>query len=309
MPDLSRRTLTPLLLCALAACGRGETVLSGTLAEGEEITHVWVLGGAERALVEADSFRVDAGREEALELRFAREEREVGRMELRGLPRGATLALRGVSVDDGLAFPRALEGGRAHRVEINGVRFATAAALPDRVDEPTTLLSRSRSGDALLVRPGGDRLPDLRVVVTPGTEIRTPDGDPASLERTDFGDTLRVTGVVENGFVIASQVVIPRRRAADVRAEAEPARPGSMATAQPATGSDGGGAAASRGQEATARPTSDRAGRDAERELERLQERAREEAERLQRELERELERARPGRGNAPPGRGRGRDG
>gem|GEM_PF-4956963 len=202
--------MRPTILCIcflLSGCGRGEIVLSGTLAEGENLTHVWQLGSDQRAEIVGDSFTVSGITSDVVELRFARGANEAGGMELREIARGAHLQLRGIRVEDGVAFPAAVEGA-ADRVVVNGVRMGGVAALPDRVAIAGLLLSRSRSGDALLVRPDDDQLPDLRVVVTPATAVQGPGGGTASLERTDFGDSLRVTGVVEDGFLIATAVEI-----------------------------------------------------------------------------------------------------
>jgi hypothetical protein len=80
---------------------------------------------------------------------------------------------------DGVAFPLSLEdesdtGGGGQRSAARHPR----RRYPSEWTSRAALLSRSRSGDALLVRPKVRGLPDLRVVVTPGTEVRTQDGDP-----------------------------------------------------------------------------------------------------------------------------------
>jgi hypothetical protein len=200
-------------LVLTAGCGGGESTLSGTLAEGENVTHVWVVGGTERTAVVNDSFHLSGITGDPVEILFARGEREAGRMELRDIPPGARLTLRGIAVNERLAFPASLAGDDDVIVSVNGLRMGTPGTIPGSVDGWTILLSRSRSGDALLVRPDGSRLPDLRVVITPGTQIRTEDGDPASLTRTDFGDSLRIVGQREGGFVIATLVEIRRSRA------------------------------------------------------------------------------------------------
>lgn len=210
------KKLALVLITLACGCGGSEATLTGTLAAEEGITHVWVLGEPERAEVVGDSFALAGLRAGNVELRFARDADEVGRMEIRELPASGRIRLREIGFEDGIAFPLAVEGDGAVRLEVNGVRLGSAAAYPADVDLRGTLLSRSRSGDALLVRPADAGLPDLRVVVTPGTEVRTEDGDPADLERTDFADTLRVVGVVEDGYVIAASVEVPRERARPV---------------------------------------------------------------------------------------------
>jgi hypothetical protein len=201
------------IMVLTAACGSRESTLSGTLAEGEDVTHVWVVGGTERTAVVNDSFHISGITGDPVEILFARGEREAGRMELRDIPRGSHLHLREIAVEEMLAFPVSMVGDDDLIVSVNGVRLGTPGSIPGSVDGWTTLLSRSRSGDALLVRPDASRIPDLRVVVTPGTEVRTEDGDPTSLERTDFGDSLRIVGQREGGFVIATLVEIRRSRA------------------------------------------------------------------------------------------------
>jgi hypothetical protein len=201
------------MMVLTAGCGGRESTVSGTLAEGEDVTHVWVVGGTERTAVVNDSFHLAGITGDPVEILFARGEREAGRMELGDIPRGVHLMLRGIAVEDRLAFPASLVGDDDVIVSVNGLRLGTPGTIPGTVDGWTSLLSRSRSGDALLVRPHGSRLPDLRVVVTPATEIRTEDGDPATLERTDFGDSLRVVGQREGGFVIATLVEVRRSRA------------------------------------------------------------------------------------------------
>ncbi|CAN5674176.1 hypothetical protein BH23GEM8_BH23GEM8_22950 [soil metagenome] len=211
-----------------AGCGGRESTLSGTLAEGEDVTHVWVVGGTERTAVVNDSFHISRITGDPVEILFARGEREAGRMELRDIPRGTHLSLRGIAVDDMLAFPASMVGDDDVIVSVNGVRLGTPGSIPGSVDGWTTLLSRTRSGDALLVRPDGARLPDLRVVITPGTEIRTEDGDPTSLERTDFGDSIRIVGRREAGFVIATLVEIRRSRADRSDASTEDGTPSAV---------------------------------------------------------------------------------
>lgn len=284
-----RKMLLTLLAAASGACGDRDVALTGTLADPGSATHVWVMGGPERAEIAGDSFSIGGLRAPEVELRFARDEREVGRMEITQLTDGARFHLRGITVDDGLAFPSGVEAEARVRVTINGLRFGTSDAVPENVDVRAALLSRSRSGDALLVRPDGDRLPDLRVVVTPGTTIRTEDGDPVTLERADFGDTLRVVGSGEAGFVVAREIVVPRRLA-------------SPSAAADGEEDDRGGSASQRsGASSGTSPSSGSStpSREARRERERD-----DDDERPQRAKGREERGPPPGRGGPPRGRG-----
>lgn len=207
-----RNPLCLLPILALAACGEDATALVGHLAEGTEATHVWVLGEPARAPVEADSFRLEGLTGELLDLRFAEGDEEVARMEIRGVRPGEGLRLRGVWFDDGVAYPAAVEGPGV--LTVNGLRMAGAEEGDSRqVDATGTVLAVSDEGDALLVRREEGEGADLRVVVTPGTLVRTADGDPASAEGLEFGDSVRVMGPSESGYLVATELVVPRERA------------------------------------------------------------------------------------------------
>ncbi|CAN5777428.1 hypothetical protein BH23GEM6_BH23GEM6_26310 [soil metagenome] len=230
--DMRLRAIAVCLL--LSGCERGGTTLSGTVAEGENLTHVWKLGSDQRGEIVGDSFFVADITSDVVELRFARGDNEVGGMELREIARGVHLRLRGIAFEDGVAFPASVEGAQAAAVVVNGVRIGNSAGLPNRVDVQGILLSRSRTGDALLIRPDGDQLPDLRVVVTPATEVRRSGGETASLERTDFGDSLRIVGPVEDGFVIATGVELLARSGAGEGSSTSSSTPSSESPSGPA---------------------------------------------------------------------------
>lgn len=203
-----RRLALAAAIAALAAgCGRSVTV-SGTMQEDAEATAVWHYGGDERAEVEADSFRIEGLPGGAIDLRFTDGEGMHARMELREVPSGSTLRLLDVWVEDGVAYPSRVEG--AERVVVNGIRMGDAGALPATVDERGVVIAASRAGDALLVRPLTGTLPDLRVVVTPATEVVSPDGDPVPSSGAGVGDTVRVTGGIEGGYVVATRLEVPR---------------------------------------------------------------------------------------------------
>jgi hypothetical protein len=241
-----------LATAALTACGDDPTIIDGRLAEGAEATHVWVLGAPERAAVSADSFRLEGVPEGLLDLRFAADDEEVARMEIQGVAPGDRLRLRRIWFEDGVAFPAAVEREGEGTLTVNGMRMSGEAAIPARVDVLGTVLAASREGDAMILRPVDPAMPDLRVVVTPGTSERTPDGDPADAEELEFGDSVRVVGQTEQGFVIATELILPRSRASGASLsdgdEAEPrvassaARPAARepATAEDRSRADGG---------------------------------------------------------------------
>jgi hypothetical protein len=208
------RTAALLLVSVLlAACGRGGAVVEGTLLNPDDAAYVWADGQAERGSVEAAAFRLDGVRGDTVDLRFATADDVVGWMRIIGLPGRARLTLEGIWFEEGRAFPSAIGLEDDRVLTVNGLRMAPAGRLPPTIETDATLLALSRDGEALLVRPAEDRLPDLRVVIGPGTAVRTEDGDPISLERLEFGDSLRVGGVSEAGFVLAAEITLPRRLA------------------------------------------------------------------------------------------------
>lgn len=204
------RLLLPILM--MSACGSDPAVVAGDLADGAEATHVWVLGQPERSALSADSFHLDGFEEGTLDLRFASEDEEVARMEIQGVEAGQQLRLRDVWFDDGVAHPSAVELTGEGPVTVNGLRLG-GEPIAGPIDAASTVLVVSRSGDALILRPVDEGTPDLKVVVTPGTQVRTPDGDPAAADELEFGDTVRVIGQGEAGYVIATELVLPRSRA------------------------------------------------------------------------------------------------
>lgn len=211
MPFRDLLPVLPLLPLLLAACGRDAVSLRGSMAEGSDVSDVWVGGATERARVEADSFHLEALQGDSVELRFTDGKGEPAYMLLVGLPDGGDMRLDGIWVKDGLAFPARVSLPEAGVLTVNGLRMAGAELLPAQVDVEATLLAIG--DDALLVRPSNPQLPDLRVVVTPGTVARSPDGEPTRFGRLEFGDSLRVVGTAEQGYVVAAEVIVPRKRA------------------------------------------------------------------------------------------------
>ncbi len=219
-----RRLLRIAAVLLLPACGGAEgAVLRGTLRDpaGAPDTVYTRTAAGERALpVAGGAFEVEGAGGTAT-LRFGG-----ARMEVAGLPEEGTVELRGVRLDaeSGLAFPGSVAVPGGAIVTVNGLRYG--GSLPSRVEADGTVLAASDSRDALLLRPGDAALPDLRVVVGPLTETVTPDGDPVAVEALEPGDSVRVEGGTEGGYVVASRIVVPRRTAlrerAAVRARREP---------------------------------------------------------------------------------------
>lgn len=204
-----------LLLLALATgCARGASVAGSFDPDDDaaaQVRHVWAVGRDGQAPVQENRFtlgRLPAG---SADLRFAGVDGELARLRLDGLPRGARVELRGVWIDrrSGLAFPAEVGLRGAGVVVVNGLRLAPPGRVRGPVREAATVLAVSDDAEALLVRPRDERLPDLRVVLTPATQTRTPDGDPARADRLAAGDSVRVEGRAAEGYVIASRLVVP----------------------------------------------------------------------------------------------------
>jgi hypothetical protein len=202
------------LAASLAAvgCGGGSIEISGDLAEGEHADSVLHFGGVARVAVAGDSFRIEGLGGEVVDLRFVDDDGLHARMEIRDAPGGA-IHLRGIWMDEGAAYPSGvrMEGGGT--VTINGVRMADPEGMPEEIDATGVVLAASGSGDAILVRPDAGELPDLRVVVTHATAVTSPDGDPVEVDRVEPGDSVTVRGRTEAGYLVASEIVLPRRSA------------------------------------------------------------------------------------------------
>ncbi|HEX6751595.1 MAG TPA: hypothetical protein VF092_30155 [Longimicrobium sp.] len=218
----------------LAGCGGGQ---SGVTIRGDF---------ADSARAPASVFAVEAEREAEVKhgafvlrdlsagpvtLRLVRGGDTVGVLALGSLPAGTSVDLQRLAVDPAthLAFPRTIDAGGAGLVMANGVRIADDARIPAEVDTPGVVLAVSPEHDALLFRPDDGALPDLRVVIGLATEAATQDGDPVEIGRVARGDSLRVQGRADHGFVVASKLIVPRRTAV---------APPTEAVAEPAAGTE-----------------------------------------------------------------------
>jgi hypothetical protein len=204
------RTAAPLLLALVAGCGAAPVTIQGTVADDVRADSVWHFGGHARAALVADTFRLESLRGETVDLRFTGGDGLHARMEISDVRPGARVRLRGIWIDDDVAHASgvALEGTDA--VTINGIRMGDPTQLPAEVAADGLVLAASGSGDALLVRPLDRGLPDLRVVATPATDVRTADGDPIDRDGARAGDTVRVVGATHAGYLVASELVLPR---------------------------------------------------------------------------------------------------
>lgn len=207
-----RTPLPVLLLAAVAACGRDGVTLRGTFDAGERFdsASAWVVGGGEPVPVRDRAFELRDVPAGPLELRLRLDGARELRLALDTLSAGDEVELRRIWADDasGLAFPATVEGVRM--LQVNGLRYAPSGRLPRVVDTPVRVLAAGDDGTALLVRPADERLPDLRVAITPGTVVLSSEGDSVDAEGIATGDSLRLHGELRAGVVVARRVVLPR---------------------------------------------------------------------------------------------------
>jgi hypothetical protein len=188
------------LLLLLAACGGGDTItVRGNFARaGDAPERVYALEARTEAEVRNGAFEVGGLATSPISLRLLRGGDTVGVLELSGVAAGSSVVLRGVRIDPRTrrAFPSTVELSGTPTATVNGVRVGP---LPARVDAAGVVLSASRDGAALLVRPADPDLPDLRVVTSPATAGTATAG-------LAPGDSVRVRGETERGFVVADRV-------------------------------------------------------------------------------------------------------
>jgi hypothetical protein len=196
-------------LATLVACGGDSLTLSGTLEDSTAATAVWVAGHPDRTEIVEGAFSVAGVPQGDAELVFETRRGEA-RMLLRALPRGDGGELQQIWFEGDRAFPGRVDFGRAAPVVVNGLRMTSPERIPGEIEIAGTVLSASRDGRTLMIRPVDERLPDLQVSVTPGSIVRSPDGEPVEGIRLEFGDTVELTGVSRDGVVLAGVLVIPR---------------------------------------------------------------------------------------------------
>lgn len=201
----------------LAACGGGAegAVVEGDFAPGAGLapTGVWVVESQRREAADSAGFRLADLTSGPVSIRLLDGADTAAVLNVSGLPPGARLGLRGLRVDGDsrYAFPRAVELDGADVVTVNGVRMAPAGRVPRQVDVRGALLGWSSDVGAMLLRPADARLPDLRVVVGMATEFVGTDGGVADPTTLQPGDSLRVEGRSDNGYVVATRITVPTR--------------------------------------------------------------------------------------------------
>lgn len=230
---------------ALAACGGGGdgAVVEGTFAPGLVADGVWVMESERRERADSSGFHVEDLTPGPMTLRLMNGADTTAMLNVSGLPGGARLRLEGLRVDGDsrFAFPRSVELDGADVVTVNGLRMGSPGRIPREVDVRGGVLAWSSDVGALLVRPDDARMPDLRVVVRPGTQVVGTDGGGADPVNLRPGDSVRVEGRSDAGYVAASRITVPTRIGGAALLDAD-----SDALAAGGDDEDGAGSAASR---------------------------------------------------------------
>lgn len=212
------RIPTTALVLALAACGGGDGVtVEGTFAPGLSPGGVWVVEAERSERADSAGFRLGDVTPGPVSLRLMDGEDTAGVLNLSGLAPGARVRLHELRVDpqSGFAFPRAVELEGAPLVVVNGVRMGPDSRVPAAVDARGAVLGWSSDVGAMLVRPDDARLPDLRVFVGAATEVVGEDGGGADPIAIRPGDSVRVEGRSDRGYVLASRIIVPTRIAGE----------------------------------------------------------------------------------------------
>jgi hypothetical protein len=199
----------------LAACGGGAdgAVVEGTFGPGLQADGVWVVESERGARADSSGFRLEELTPGPVSIRLTRGGDTAAVLNVSGLPDGARLRLQGLRVDGDsrFAFPRSVELDGADVVTVNGMRLAPDGRVPREVDVQGAVLAWSSDIGALLVRPADARMPDLRVVVGMATEVVGTDGGGADPVNIRPGDSIRVEGRADEGYVVATRLTLPTR--------------------------------------------------------------------------------------------------
>ena len=232
---------TALLICAsvafLGACAERDFDLRGTLGDGWPDEALFASVGADLppSLIENGAFTFSDVPAGPVDLRISAGEEEIARIDLRDIPGGATLSLDRIRFDRKreFAFPAAVQMDGADVVTVNGIRHGNAKTLTDRVAATGAVLAISEDADALIFRPRSERLPDLPVVITPATLVTDGSGNVASLEQVSAGDSVRVEGRTDSGYLFAERITLggaPDEKSSSTPAGHPPGGRGSMGT-------------------------------------------------------------------------------
>lgn len=198
----------------LAACGGGDgAAVEGTFGPGLAADGVWVVESERAERADGGGFRLEGLTPGPVSIRLLNGADTAAVLDVHGLPEGARLRLEGLRVDGDsrFAFPRTVELDGADVVTVNGMRLAPVDRIPREVDVRGAVLAWSSDVGALLVRPADARMPDLRVVVGMATEVVGTDGGGADPVGIRPGDSIRVEGRRDDGYVVATRLTLPTR--------------------------------------------------------------------------------------------------
>ncbi|HEX8906947.1 MAG TPA: hypothetical protein VF771_19000 [Longimicrobiaceae bacterium] len=212
-------SILPVLIPLAAACGGGEgrVTIRGDFADSARApTSVFAVEAERQAEVKRGAFVLRGLSAGPVTLRLVNGTDTLGSVALNSLPGGTTLDLHRLRVDGATrrGFPETLDLTGPELVMVNGVRMAGDARIPADVDARGSVLAISPERDALLLRPDDGSLPDLRVVVGLAAEAVTADGGRVEDPRIRTGDSIRVQGRADHGFVVATKLFVPRRAVA-----------------------------------------------------------------------------------------------
>jgi len=210
----------------LAACGGGAEgiAVQGDFAPGGTPPgRVFAVEAGVDTEVSDDGFEIDGLATSPISLRLVQSGDTVGRIDIADLPPGSRAVLHALRTDagSGRAFPGTVELTGAQSVTVNGIRMMNEGALPATVDADGVVLAASADRRALLVRPANEQLPDLRVVVNPVTAVVTADSLAADISTLSIGDSVRVGGRRERGFIVADRLTLPLSSAAPTVSSAD----------------------------------------------------------------------------------------
>jgi len=217
--------ILPMILPALAACGGGGERVSirGSFADTALVpTAVFAVEAERQVEVKRGGFDLRDLSAGPVTLRLVRGVDTVGTVALHNVPAGTSVDLTGLETDGltGRAFPRSVSLSGSPVLLVNNLRMGRGDAVPAEVDARGLVLAASDDRAALLVRPADAAMPDLRVVMGLATETMAPDSAPFELAGVRAGDSVRVVGRADGGFVVATRLVVWRPAATAMREEA-----------------------------------------------------------------------------------------
>lgn len=225
------RVRTGVLLLGLGGCGGGGAAVEAGFAPGGSMDGVSVAESGRSEAADSAGFVLSDLTPGPARIRLLRGGDTVGILQFAALPAGTRLRMHGLAVDpaSGLAFPRSVDLDGAETVTLNGIRIAPEGRIPARPELDAAVLGWSPETGALLLRPADRRLPDLRVLVQPETDVVGTDGGGADRRSIAVGDSVRLEGRREGGVVIAERLVVRTRIAERAEPAAIPAATGERA--------------------------------------------------------------------------------